>query len=270
MSNIKGYIVLVLIVLISAAEEKPVFPLHEALKSKEYDRALEALQLSTDVDSADESGNTPLCLAAKNGSADAYYMVSELLRYGADPNITDGKGYAPLHYAAETGNLAVVESLIRFGARINPEYRPPGLSESEFGWTPLYLARLKNRKRVAKFLIEMGGNVDSSQDVDLDYRQRIQDILENLSQSDISVDDYTQMTNAEKLAYAYDKSLSASIQAGRDIGIDPEKILYLEALKHQIESRISRGNPPQISDSQWIDRILMESDAAATTAVKGR
>ena len=268
MNVVKGYIGLSLVVLLHAAEESPVFPMHEALKGKKYDQALEALLLVTDVDSPDDSGNTPLCLASKNGNADAYDMVIALLRRGADPNISDNKGYMPLHYAAKSGNLAVVEALIRFGARINPEYRHPETGEGKPGWTPLYLARMKNRKRVADFLVIMGGKIHSSQKQDLDYRQRVNELLEQMKSYDISEEDYSNMTNAEKLAYAYDQTLSASIQAGKEIGIDPDKILYLEALKHQIESRISNGKPPNISESEWIEQIHMESDIAAIKSTK--
>ena len=175
-----------------------------------------------------------------------------------------------MHYAAKTGNLAVVEALVGFGAKINPEYRSPEVDENELGWTPLYLARIKNRKRVAKFLVERGGTVHASQKQDLDYQQRVKELLEEArnSYSDVSEEDYSRMANADKLAYAYDKALNASIRAGRDIGIDPEKILYLEALKHQIESRISGGKPPNLSDSQWIEQIHLEADSAATAAVQ--
>ena len=55
MNIVKGCMGIALLVLAHAAGEKPEFPLHEALKAKEYDRALEALQLATKVDLPDGS-----------------------------------------------------------------------------------------------------------------------------------------------------------------------------------------------------------------------
>lgn len=261
---------IVFLVVAHVAGEERVFPLHEALKAREYDRALEALQLTTNMDLRDGSGNTALCLAAKNGSADAYDMAIALLRYGADPNVADGKGQSPLHYAAKVGNLAVVEALVRFGSKLNPEYRPLGISENEPGWTPLYYARIKNRTRVVNFLEKRGGKVHDSQDKYLDYHQRVKDLLDEAKKSshDVTFEDYNHMSNRDRLAYAYSKAINASIRAGRDVGIDSDKILYLEALKHQIESRISGEIPPNITEDKWIDQIYLEADKAATAAVQ--
>lgn len=272
MRMFKGCAGLILLVPVLVAEDPPPYPLHEALKAKAYDRALEVLRLTTEVDAPDSSGHTPLCLAANNRKADAYDVAIALLRHGANPNMADSAGYAPLHYAAKAGNLAVVEALVRYGAKVNAEYGPPGVSESEPGWTPLYIARLKNRRRVASFLVERGGKVHEAQEQNLAYEQRVADLLEAArSTPDVSVEDYEQMTNAERLAYAYEEALSASIRAGREIGIDPEKVLYLEALKHQMESRLSSERPSHLTEAEWLERVHREVAAAATASVaKGK
>ena len=133
-------------------------PLHFALRERNYDDALAAMRLQVDVDEIayDEKGTAlrPLCLAAQDASADAYDMVRELIRsHGADPNVLDGRGYTPLHYAAGNGNLAVVESLVIHGADLNAEV--PGEDPPV---TPLYLATQFGMDRVAAFLRAHGAD----------------------------------------------------------------------------------------------------------------
>ena len=133
-------------------------PLHFALRARDYDGALAAMLVQQDIDEVleDERGKAlqPLCLAAQDASADAYDMVRALiLSYGADPNVRDGRGQSPLHYAAANGNLAVVELLVQHGADVNAM-----VSGSDEPLTPLYLATRFGMGRVADFLRSYGAD----------------------------------------------------------------------------------------------------------------
>ncbi len=75
-------------------------------------------------------------------------VVPLVLKFGADPNAADSKGFAPLHYAASAGNYAVVEFLANNGADVDAENE---LIESA-SVTPLVMAYQKGRTRIANFL----------------------------------------------------------------------------------------------------------------------
>ncbi len=86
---------------------------------------------------------TPLHYASFYGH---HNCVRILLRYGAGPNIYDGKSNTPLHYAAATGNFSLVELLCKKGAKINVKNCD--------GFTPLNFAN--NNIQIRQFLEEMG------------------------------------------------------------------------------------------------------------------
>lgn len=48
-----------------------------------------------------------------------YEIVRLLLSYAADPNDRDSKGRTPIFYAAEKGNISIVELLLKRGADVN-------------------------------------------------------------------------------------------------------------------------------------------------------
>jgi len=74
-------------------------------------------QPGLDVNARDESGATPLFLAAWKGIEGA---VNHLLELGADPNIPDVDGNTPLHTAARNGLDRVVGLLLGKGADRTP------------------------------------------------------------------------------------------------------------------------------------------------------
>lgn len=112
------------------------------------------MPLAEDIDALDPVyGETPLGMAAMDESTSAYAMVKPLLaRYGADPNVTDRRGFTALHYAARASNYAVAELLLGFGADVDAE-NP--LHEDK-RTTPLWMAYQKNRTRLADFLKQRG------------------------------------------------------------------------------------------------------------------
>ena len=96
-------------------------------------------------------GGTPLHLATKARARD---VVQLLLVRGADPNMADGIGWTPLHYAAIYSQDAL-RLLLDKGADPN--------KENENGMTPLHLAaeeweHIYGGKDVVQLLLEGGAD----------------------------------------------------------------------------------------------------------------
>lgn len=68
------------------------------------------------IEAANESGRTPLALAALKSHAE---MVDLLLEKGANVNARDPSGMTPLMWAAFGGNPRIVEALLAKGADVN-------------------------------------------------------------------------------------------------------------------------------------------------------
>jgi ankyrin repeat protein len=73
----------------------------------------ESSERSILVNQTDSSGNTALIVACQNGLED---IVQLLLRFGADPNISNNKGNTCLHYCFAYGFTTLSDILIRSGA----------------------------------------------------------------------------------------------------------------------------------------------------------
>ncbi|KAM9466731.1 kinase D-interacting substrate of 220 kDa B isoform 3-T5 [Clarias gariepinus] len=100
-----------------------------------------------EVDSRSDSGQTPLMLAAEQGSIE---IVQELIRRGANVNLDDVDCWTALISASKEGHVEVVNELLANNA--NLEHRDMG------GWTALMWAAYKGRVEVARLLLEKGAN----------------------------------------------------------------------------------------------------------------
>mmetsp|Transcript_40144 Transcript_40144/g.78701 ORF Transcript_40144/g.78701 Transcript_40144/m.78701 type:complete len:350 (+) Transcript_40144:139-1188(+) len=145
----------------------------------DVDRVRELLSGSfgnVDIHSCDALGNTALHLAAFNGHLE---VMRELIKGGADPNMTNGEkdtalymavlsndiecvqtiaecdiefnctnieGFTPLHYAAGEGNLEIVRYLVE---QCEAETEIP----DNLGLTPGFCAVLQGRQEVAEYLL---------------------------------------------------------------------------------------------------------------------
>jgi ankyrin repeat protein len=101
---------------------------------------------------ANQSGATPMLLAATNGDA---AILDRLIRAGADPNAPLSQtGDTALMMAARTGKVDAVQVLLDHGARVNAK-------EAWGGTTALMWAVSERHPEVTKLLVEHGADVNA-------------------------------------------------------------------------------------------------------------
>ncbi|MEB3357671.1 MAG: ankyrin repeat domain-containing protein [Synechococcales bacterium] len=137
--------------------------LHEAASIGDVATVQTLMQQGTELNSADEEGNTPLFWAVAGGcypfdmictaTPEHQQIVEMFLSGGADANAKNAYQETPLHWAAASGNTQSVETLINFGAAIN--------SESTEGYTPLDWATFNDAQEAVKLLQSRGGVVSA-------------------------------------------------------------------------------------------------------------
>jgi ankyrin repeat protein len=118
--------------------------LHYAVGTRNTEIVELILQNTTDIDSQDNSGETPLHVACR---LSLYDIVHVLLKHGANPNITEYERTSiPLHYACYNGHDKIVKILLDNGSDINaPDYQ---------GITPLHTCALYDKINIAQILLE--------------------------------------------------------------------------------------------------------------------
>ena len=128
-------------------------PLHVAARERNagcVDLLCTASRRST-VNCVDKSQLTPLHCAVNSSALD---VVRTLLRHGANPNVVDRDGLAPLHYAAAAthppmfSHSGVIDLLIAHGANVS-------LQDSQRR-TPLHLAAAVGNASLVRQLISAG------------------------------------------------------------------------------------------------------------------
>jgi len=87
--------------------------------------------LKSDPNLADQSGNTPLHLAAWESSREA---IQILIEHGANVNATTSTGGVPIFSAVGQGSSDIVKMLLQAGAKVD-------VRDPHFGATPLHLSR---------------------------------------------------------------------------------------------------------------------------------
>lgn len=115
----------------------------------------------TDVNLLNAKGESPLMLAILKGQQD---MAEKLIKKGADVNKT---GWTPLHYAATSGQLAIISELLENHAYID--------AESPNGTTPLMMAARYGTLAAVKLLLNEGADpqLKNQQGLNaLDFAQR--------------------------------------------------------------------------------------------------
>ncbi|KFM71953.1 Tyrosine-protein kinase HTK16, partial [Stegodyphus mimosarum] len=103
--------------------------LHRATKEGDLTVVRELLKSGYhNLDAKNQEGRTAVHLASIMGFDD---ILDLLLEVGANPNIRDGSGLSPLHYACQKNQSSTVTVLLKWGA--NPQLRA-----TESGWVPLH------------------------------------------------------------------------------------------------------------------------------------
>jgi ankyrin repeat protein len=140
------------------------------------------ISLGADVNAADNSGKTPIMLAAWRPNRDAVNVLldagaelfvntpkgEELFSYAAEGldklfdkmvekkaslNILNKDGGTLLHSAAGGGSLSIVESLVNHGFNVN--------KKDKFGWVPLHIAAEQGHKEIIAYLLEKGSDINA-------------------------------------------------------------------------------------------------------------
>ncbi|CAF4401919.1 unnamed protein product [Rotaria socialis] len=110
------------------------------------------------ADELNITGWTPLYAAMKSRQFD---VVKLLLRRGADPNAVTKLGSTPFLLASEICDLDIIEACVGAGADL--DFAPSGPDADKLnitGQTALFMATLKDRVDVVKFLIQKGAHVN--------------------------------------------------------------------------------------------------------------
>lgn len=104
-------------------------PLHEACATKDVLAIQQLIQQGADINAQDETGKTPLMIAA---TAPCFDGVRVLTNNKADLNLQDDEGNTALHHAISCHQVGVVYSLVDAGANVN--------IQNKNGYTALHFA----------------------------------------------------------------------------------------------------------------------------------
>ncbi|GFV19457.1 tyrosine-protein kinase Shark [Trichonephila clavipes] len=120
--------------------------LHRATKEGELTVVTELLKSGYhNLDAKNQEGQTAVHLASIAGFDD---ILDLLLKNAANPNIIDGNGLTPLHYACLNNKPSTVVVLIHY--RANPQLRA-----TETGWVPLHYAAFHGYTDVVQMLLSL-------------------------------------------------------------------------------------------------------------------
>ena len=126
-------------------------PLVAALSMEQFEVAELLYQHGAHVDVQGRNKCTPLYGASYSGNLE---IVQWLLRRGADPNLPDlSDGRASLHETAVFGYLEIAQTLLQHNADPN--------IQNQVGEIPLHVASRKGKRNIARLLLEQGVDVNA-------------------------------------------------------------------------------------------------------------
>ncbi|CAG9335754.1 unnamed protein product [Blepharisma stoltei] len=109
------------------------------------------LDHGADIEAMDDSGNTPLCIAA---STKAENSLKLLIARGGNVYHQNSYGYPPLHQACYRGHVDCVQILLDYGVDIN--------SKCKNGWTSLEDSIHFNKEKVVDLLLSRNAICDEN------------------------------------------------------------------------------------------------------------
>ena len=154
--------------------------LHVAAANDNVEAAAILISHGAKIDVRDKVNNDTALIY---GIRDGKFSVAEvLLEAGADPNLTDRRGFTPLHIAVARDDVKIVQSLLDHGAAINVRTQSDGR-------TPLMIAAAAGFEEMVELLLSRGGDpsiVDSGGKTPLEravecHRSAVADILKKVS-----------------------------------------------------------------------------------------
>lgn len=134
-------------------------PVADAARDGDIERVRSLLREGADVNAAQGDGMSALHWAAERGDVG---MVDVLIYAGAElESATRIGAYRPLHIASRNGQVAVARSLLKAGANVNAVSDPAGS-------TPLHLAALSGSAELVTTLIQAGADPNAR---DIEWKQ---------------------------------------------------------------------------------------------------
>jgi ankyrin repeat protein len=129
--------------------------LHHAAVHNSGKATAKLIKLGFDLDQQDENGRgfAPLHWAAQEDSID---VTKRLLESGANPNTSTKDGLCPIHIAAAEGHTEILKELLDFGADVDRPFTADAES------TALQIACVWERLKCAQMLVKAGANRFSS------------------------------------------------------------------------------------------------------------
>lgn len=117
------------------------------IAARDVSRISDQIRIGANPNAKDPNGTTVLIVAA---IANDRSLIRLALYHGADPNVVDNSGNAPLHYATETD---VIEELLIHGASVTVA--------NDQCWQPIHVASHNGRAKAIRLLVQHGADVNS-------------------------------------------------------------------------------------------------------------
>lgn len=128
-------------------------PIHDAAKDGDTELVDSLIAAGVAVDDANELGETPLFVAAKNGH---YALVEKLaLMHKANVKARDLHGMTAVHAAVLGENIEAIGLIVSMGINMND-------AENDRGVSPLMVAVEQNDIPIARFLADHGARLEQT------------------------------------------------------------------------------------------------------------